>query len=116
MFQKTLNSFRFAVHGLTTVWREEYNFRIEVLCAVVVLLFACYFQFTFVESALCIFAVVLVLTAEIVNTAVEDVCNKIESNHDPVIGKIKDVMSGFVLVSVVGAVIVGGLVAWHHFL
>lgn len=44
---------------------------------------------------------------EIVNTAIEDICNKIEPNQNPVIGKIKDTMAGYVLVSSVAALIAG---------
>ncbi len=116
MIQKTINSFLYAWQGLKTVWQEERNFRIETVFALVVLFCVFYFQFTLDESALCVIAIIMVLSAEILNTAVEDLCNKIEINHDPVIGKIKDTMGAFVLVSVIGACVIALLVVYHHFL
>src|SRR5712672_256670 len=107
MFQKTLNSFKFALKGFGTVWREETNFQIQVVISVIVLFVIFYFDFTFVERAISIFAISMVLTSEINNTAIEDLCNKIEPNQDPIIGKVKDMTSAFVLVSSVSAIAVG---------
>ncbi len=115
MLKKSFDSFRFAINGLKTVWREEHNFRIEVIVAVLVGIIIFYFDFSFVESAFCIIAMTLVLSAEIINTVVEDMCDRIEPNEDPVIGKIKDTAGAFVLVSVIGAIVVGILVFYNHF-
>ena len=98
-----------------TTWKEEHNFRIEVFAAILVVFFIIYFDFSFIESVFCIIAITIVLSAEIINTAIEDLCNKIQPNYDPVIGKIKDTMGAFVTVSALGAFIVGVLVFYNHF-
>jgi len=113
---KALRSVKYAWNGLKVAWKEEHNFRIEILAAILVLVVLIFFRFSYVESALCIVAIVLVLSAEVVNTAVEDMCNKIEMNQDLQIRKIKDLMALYVLVSVVGAFMLGALVFLHHFL
>ena len=41
------------------------------------------------------------------NTVVEDLCDIVEPNQNPLIGKVKDMMAGYVLVSSVVSVIVG---------
>ena len=74
------------------------------------------FHFSFIETAFCVIAIIIVLCAEIINTAIEDLCNKVEPNQDPVIGKIKDIMATFVLLSVIGAVVLGYLVFRYHFM
>jgi len=113
---KILNSFKYALNGLKTTWREEYNFRIEIFVALLVAFFIVYFNFSFVESALCIVTIIIVLTAEIVNTAIEDLSDMVEPNQNPLIGKVKDTMAGFVLLSSAGAFILGCLVFWNHFI
>ncbi len=110
-----IKSFRYAVKGLKTVWREEQNFKIEVFVAFVVVFYSFYFSFTFAETVFCIIAVVMVLVAEIINTIVEDICNKIELNQDPIIMKIKDMSAAFVLLTVLGSVAIGVLVLVNHF-
>ena len=115
MITKIHHSFLFAWSGLKTTWKEEYNFRVEVLVGAIVMFFISFFGFSFIETILCVIGIVMVLTAEIINTAVEDLCNKIEPQHDPIIGKIKDTMAGFVFISVLGAIIIGFLVFYTHF-
>lgn len=57
--------------------------------------------------ALCIGAV---LMAEAFNTAVELLADKVSPQHDPLIGKAKDVAAGAVLLIVFAAVAVGLIV------
>lgn len=116
MITKTINSFRYAMRGLVTVWKEESNFRIETLAMALVVFCMFYFDFSFIEKTLCILVITIVLSAEILNTAIEDLCNKVEPSHDFVIAKIKDTSSAFVLVSSLGALVVGVLVFLNHFL
>lgn len=116
MFQRWLRSFWWALHGVHVVWREENNFRIEVFVAIVVLMAALIFNFTYTEFAMVLLACIMVLGGEIVNTAIEDVCNKIEPKEDAAIGKIKDTMAAFVLLSALGAVLLGLLTIGNHFL
>ena len=63
---KSYQSFFYAVNGLKTTWQEEHNFRIEFFCAILVSISAFYFNFNFVEWALCIFAITIVLAGEII--------------------------------------------------
>ncbi len=115
MFGKILKSFVYAINGLKTVWKEERNFRLEAAAALLVAVLAYYFNFSYIESALVILAIILVLGAEIINTAVEDLCNKIEPNEDSAIGKIKDTMAAFTLVFALGAVILAVFAVLLHF-
>ncbi|HBB44488.1 MAG: diacylglycerol kinase [Parcubacteria group bacterium GW2011_GWA1_44_13] len=111
---KLIKSFGWAINGLRTVWHEEVNFRIEVAIALAVVGGGTYLQFTKLEWAFIIVSICAVLSAEIVNTAVEDLCNKIEPNTDPIIGKIKDMMGGVVLLVCATSVIIGVMVFTNH--
>jgi undecaprenol kinase len=108
-------SFRDAFRGLYTTWREERNFRIEIIIAVVVLITLIKFNFSYDEIGLAMLAIVLVLSSEITNTAFEDTLNKIEPNQDPAIGRIKDVSAGVVVINVLGAFVIGIIIFVHHF-
>ncbi len=112
---KFLKSFRFAFNGFVVAWKEEFNFRIEIFVTVFVIFSIFYFDFGILESALLVFAIMFVLVSEIFNTVIEDLCNKIEPNIDPKIAKIKDLSSAAVLISSVGAMVIGVLVFLNHF-
>lgn len=104
-----------ALRGLRFVWKEEQNFRIQLLCATGVVLFMIFWKFTYVEMGFILFAIALVLTAEVINTIVEDALNLVEPNHHPTVGKLKDMMAGIVLVTSVLALVIGVLTGLHHF-
>ncbi len=116
MLQRLISSFYNALRGIKTVFIEEKNFKIEIFIALLVVVFAYVFDFSPTEILFCLIAIVLVFLSEIVNTAMEDLCNKVEPKHDPIIGKIKDIMAGFTLVSSVGAGLIGIIVFYNHFL
>jgi diacylglycerol kinase len=99
-----LQSFKWAQNGLKTVWIEEKNFRIEVYMASLAMGLGLGLDLSNVEFIIIIFACLFVLMAEIVNTAIEDLCNKIEPRDDFYIGKIKDTMASFVLLGAIGSV------------
>ena len=112
--KKLVQSFGFAVNGIVAVWREERNFRIETAVAVVVSAFGIYLEFSKLEWAFILVCMAAVLSAEILNTAVEELCNKIEPNTDPVVGKIKDMTAGLVLIVSLVSVVIGAMVFTNH--
>lgn len=103
-------SFTHAINGFRLMWVEEHNFRIHVLAA----LFACALGYLLKiqasEWALILFAIVLVLGAEIGNTAIENICNFISPTSDPRIKKIKDIAAAWVLLSALLALLIAGIV------
>lgn len=111
---KIPKSFGWAINGIRVVWREEINFRIEVAIAVIVLCSAYYLNFLMRDLMIIIGCIGAVLSAEILNTAVEDLCNKVEPNVDSVIGKVKDIMGGFVLLVCFTSAAVGIVIFWSY--
>ena len=107
-------SFKDALRGLRTVVREERNFKIEIGAAVLASAAMIAARVSYAEAALLVVAMSMVIAAEIVNTVIEDLCDKIEPDIDPAIGKIKDMMAAFVLVSSLGALAIGAIVFLHH--
>lgn len=103
------------MNGIRITWREEVNFRIESLIAFCVVMLGVFLRFSPAEWVIITGCIVAVFSAEMVNTAIEDLCNKIEPNTDPVIGKVKDIMGGFVFVVVLGAGIIGVMVFSNYF-
>lgn len=113
--QKLFKSFGWAMNGLCTVWREEMNFRIELFVGLAVVALGFYFKLELIEWVVIVGCITAVLSAEMVNTAIEDLCNKVEPNTDPVIGKVKDIMGGFVFTVALGVAIVGALIFSRFF-
>ncbi len=107
VMKKLIKSFKWAINGIRTVWREETNFRIEVAVATIVVALGIWLQFSSLEWIVLVFCIVAILSAEMLNTAVEDLCDRVEHAYDPLIGKVKDIMAGFVFIVSCGALITG---------
>ena len=113
--RKFIKSFGFAKNGLKTVLKEERYFKTGIVVGILVVVSSFIFGLSSLEKAIVILCITVVVAAEIINTAIEDLCDKIQPNQDPVIGKIKDLSSAFVLVTAIGVTIVGLIIFGKHF-
>jgi diacylglycerol kinase len=113
--RRFIKSFSFAANGMRTVLREERNFRIQIFLALAAFVGALYFRFSYTELVIILIAGTFVLAGEIVNTAIEDLCDKVEPHHDPQIGKIKDTMAAYVLLCSFSALVMVVIVYIYHF-
>lgn len=107
---------RYAFIGLRLVWKEEINFKIEIVCAVLVIALGLLFHLSSFEFALLGIVITSVLAAETFNTALEELCDKFQPTHDPHIAKIKDLAAAAVFLASIGACIIGLLLFIPHLL
>ena len=114
MLGKKLRSLGYALSGIKIAWREEFNFRLQVVCAVIVLVLGWYVGISQIEFLMVIFLIGLILTAEAFNTALEELCDKFQPTHDPHIAKIKDLAAAAVLISSSTALLIGLFIFIPH--
>jgi diacylglycerol kinase (ATP) len=90
--------------------RTQRNMRFHVVVAVVVLVASLFVGVSRIELAFLILTILLVFVTELFNTAMEFVVDLATKEYHPLAKLAKDVSAGAVLVSSVGAVLVGYLV------
>ena len=105
-----LVSFNYAIEGVIHVLRRERNMRVHFSLATVVLVLAFAYDVTKVELMALLIAVSFVLTAEMINTAVEEMIDLTAKDYDPRAKIAKDVAAGAVLISSVVAATIGYLI------
>lgn len=103
-FLKSLND---AVGGIIYVLRYERNMSVHFLFALLTLVAAIVVGVSRTEWILLCAMVTLVLVTEIMNTAVEHLVDLVKGSFHPEAKVIKHISAGMVLVSTVGAMIVG---------
>lgn len=103
-------SFRHAYDGIVSAVRTQRNMRFHVFAAVGVLLASLLLGVSGLELAVLVLTIVVVFVVEMLNTAMEFVVDLVTSEYHPLAKLAKDVSAGAVLVSSVGAVLVGYLV------
>lgn len=102
-----LSSFGYAFAGLAYCFRTQRNFRIHVSIAIVAAVVGIFLGLSWLEWAVFAATVVLVLSAEMVNTMVEALVDLVTSDYHPLAKISKDVAAGVVLLTAIGAVAVG---------
>ncbi len=106
-FKARLLSFKYAFRGLGLLFREEHNSWIYIAVITVVIPLSIIFKLSATEWALICLSIGIVISAEIINTVIERVSDKVSPQYDPVIGKIKDLGAAAVLVTAIVAAAVG---------
>ena len=105
-FRKLVNSTRYSWWGFKSAWKNEEAFRHEVRLAAVMMPLAFLIGEDHTHSLLLLLSVGLVLLAEIINSALESVVDRIGTEHHPLAGQAKDLGSAAVLLSLLIAGVV----------
>ena len=103
-------SFEHAYRGMISAVRTQRNMRFHVVAAVLVLVASLLVGVSKLELAILVLTILLVFVTEMFNTAMEFVVDMVTSEYHPLAKLAKDVSAGAVLVSSVGAVLVGYLI------
>ncbi len=90
--------------GLARAWATQPNLRLEVAIGVIALGLAVWLE---APAAPILLACALVLSLELMNSAIEAVVDLASPHHHPLAGRAKDLAAAAVLTSAIGAVIVG---------
>ena len=104
--RKLRDSFRAAFVGIWHAMHER-NFRIHMVMTVYVLFFSFLAHVGIQKFSILCICIGLVLAAELLNSAIESLCDRITRDYDADIGKIKDLAAGTVLVLAIAAAAVG---------
>jgi len=102
-----IKNFKYALIGLGHILKSERNARIHLAVAVVVSAAALALDLPATELVAIFFAIMTVFIAEIFNTVVEKMLDLLHPDQSPKVALIKDMAAGAVLVTAVGAAIMG---------
>jgi diacylglycerol kinase len=107
---KQIKSFKYAFQGIYTFFKTERNGRIHLLAATATVILGIYLGVDKTDWLWLSLAITLVIVAEMINTAIEQVCNRITTDQDEAIKAIKDISAGFVLICAFFSVILGAII------
>jgi diacylglycerol kinase (ATP) len=105
-----MNAFR----GVFMMLKSERNFQLEFLAFLINLFLIFYLKLSNIDTILILIVSFGVLSAEILNTAIEKICDIIHPEFDKRIGFIKDISAGAVILMTIVSVIVGIFVYWKY--
>ena len=113
-FKKLMHSFGYAFGGIKVAFKNNQNIRIHFLVAIIVIIASIVLRVNAFEMGILGVMILLVICAEMINTAIEEVVNLLINEHRQEAKIAKDVSAGMVLLTAMGSVIVGVLVFLPH--
>jgi diacylglycerol kinase (ATP) len=105
-----------AFSGLMWVAPRTPSLRLGIAVVLALAAIGVLLRMSSVEIALLVLLGAVLLAVETLNTAIEMLCNYVQPQHDPKIGKIKDVSAGATAVTEIGAAIIVAVLLWPHVL
>lgn len=101
------------MRGLRDAWKHEAAFKQEAVAALLLSPVAVVMGSSWLESALLLLCLALVLVVELLNTAIEATVDRISTEHHELSRMAKDLGAGAVMVSIGLAAIVWGMAFFH---
>lgn len=103
------SAFLWSMQGLRAAWRFESSFRLEVYLFLLFAPLGLWLGQDGVERALLVGSLLLVMAAELLNSAIEAVIERYGPEHHELAGRAKDMGSAAVFVLMMNVLLVWGL-------
>lgn len=105
-----VRKFRHALRGCKLGFRGEGDYFVHYFAAVLVIAAAALLEANRVEWCLLIGCIMIVLTAEMFNSAIERLAKAIDSNYNEHLRDALDIAAGAVLTAALGAAVLGVII------
>jgi diacylglycerol kinase (ATP) len=99
-------SFKNAFAGIMWAMRTQPNFRVHIICSLAAIALGLYLRITATEMSVIIFTILLGLSGEMINTALEAMTDLITQEWREKARIAKDVSAGMMLLIAMGAVFI----------
>lgn len=101
-----LDAWKNAINGIIYATTTQGNIKKQLIIAVLVVIISLFFELTKAEFLIFMFTIILIIFAEMVNTAIETVVDLYTDLYHPKAKIAKDVAAGGVVITAINAVIV----------
>lgn len=105
--KKFINSFKYPISGLRYAYKNEQNLEVDICIAVLVVILGFLFKISISEWAILTITVGLVISFELINTALEAVVDLITDKYHPLAKVAKDTSAAAVLILAIVSIIEG---------
>lgn len=100
-FKRLMNATKYSLQGMKAAYRNEEAFRLEVYGLPIALVLAFCWSHTGLEFALLFGSYWLILIAELINSGIEAVVDRIGPEKHPLSGQAKDIGSAIVMLAMI---------------
>lgn len=108
--EKSKNTFIYALSGWKKAIKTERNLRFDCIVAIIVIILGFIFKISITEWLICVLLIGSVISAELMNTAIETVVDMYTRERNSFAEKAKDISAGAVLVIAIASAIIGCII------
>jgi len=108
--QTFLRSLGNALDGIQSFFKSERNGQKQLLIALLVMIAGFFFRISHLEWIAVLLCTALVISLEMINTALEKLSDLVEPNYNVVIKAVKDISAAAVLWSAIISLVIGGII------
>ncbi len=105
--KKRIQSFGYAINGIKAVFGKEANMNIHLIMTALVIICGVLFSINTTEWMLCIICFGVVISLEMINSAIENLVDLVSPEKNKLAGRTKDIAAGAVLIAAICTAIVG---------
>ncbi len=114
-FKRFIKSFGYSAEGIRYAFYHEQNIIVMFFAGILAIILGIVFKITYTERLVIILLIGLILSLELMNTAIEAVVNLHDGNKKSSYGKVaKDCASGAVSIASIMALIIGIIIYLPH--
>ena len=108
--KRLLSSFNYALQGIAHAIRTQANLQLHAAISVGVIIAGFLLQVSLIEWIDLVLAMMIVLSAELFNTSIENAMDRVSTEQHPLAKVAKDTAAGAVLIAAIGSVVIGILI------
>ena len=108
--EKNKNTFVYALRGIKKAVKSEKNVKFDLLAACAVIICGIVLKINIIEWITCLTLIGVVISAELINTAIETTIDMFTREKNDYAEKAKDVAAGAVLTIAFISAVIGGII------
>ena len=109
---RIIYAFKYSLEGLVSVFKSESAFRQDILLCICALLIQFVIDVPIYSRIIMVASLLFIIIAELINTAIETIIDRIGPEKHPLSKKAKDIGSAIVMLSITGTVILWTALIW----
>ncbi|MBQ7289425.1 MAG: diacylglycerol kinase [Alphaproteobacteria bacterium] len=102
--KRILHAFCYSWDGLVAVFKNEAAFRQDLILCISGIILQFFIDVPVLHRVIMLFSLIFIIVAELINTALETVVDRIGAEYNPLSKRAKDIGSAIVLLAIISVV------------
>jgi diacylglycerol kinase (ATP) len=111
--RRWIKSANHAIEGILHAAKTQKHMRYHLYAAILILLLSFSLGVSWMEFTALVVLTIIVISVEMINTAIESITDVLFKEYDPRAKAIKDIAAGAVLITAMGAVVIGYIILFE---